>query len=52
MEVAGARNDALRARVTAWMPAWMAPLTHTLAGIFATGMLDVIAMGEGERKLI
>jgi len=28
------------------------PLTHALAGIFSSGMLDVIAMGDGKRKLI
>ena len=51
MEVAGARDDALGAGM-ARMPARMATLTDALAGIFSSGMLDVIAMGDGKRKLI
>src|SRR5262249_56508321 len=51
MEVAGAQDDALSARM-ARMPARMATLTHALAGIFSSGMLDVIAMGDGKRKLV
>ena len=47
MEVAGARDDALSARM-----ARMATLTHAVAGIFSSGMLDVIAMSDGNRKLI
>jgi hypothetical protein len=52
MEVAGSWDDALGAGVAAWMPARMAPLAYTLSRVLAAGVLDVIAMCDGERKLI
>ena len=46
MEVAGARDNALGAGM-APMPARMATLTHAFARVLASGMLDMIAMGDG-----
>jgi len=50
MEVAGFGYDAFVARVAAWVPMWMAAFAHALARILATGMFDVIAMGDGDGK--
>jgi len=52
MEVAGPRDDPLGAGVAPRVPARVSALLLALAGIFAAGMLDVIAMGDGEGKLI
>jgi hypothetical protein len=48
MEVAGSGNDAFRAGMAARMPPGMRPLAAPLAAVLAAGMLDVIAMGDGE----
>jgi hypothetical protein len=52
MEVAGSRDDALGAGMTPWMPAWVSAFLLALARVLAAGMLDVIAVGDGKRKLV
>ena len=51
MEVAGPWDDAL-AGMTPRMPAWVSSLLLALARVLAAGMLDVIAVGDGKRKLV
>jgi len=52
MEVVGSRDDALSAGMTPWMPAWVSAFLLALARVLAAGMLDVIAVGDGKRKLV
>jgi hypothetical protein len=50
MEVAGPWDDALGAGIR--MPAWVSSFLLALARVLAAGMLDVIAVGDGKRKLV
>jgi hypothetical protein len=52
MEVAGPWDDALGAGMTPRMPAWVSSFLLALARVLAAGMLDVIAVGDGKRKLV
>ena len=52
MEVAGPRDDALITRMAARVPTRMPTFSLALARILATGMLDVIAMGDGKGKFV